>query len=302
MKKIILTGASGQVGLHTMRPLVAAGYEVHAFYHSNPLPPIEGVVAHRVNMFDFAETRHKLESIGTDKLIHLAWFLGTGHHHNPSINIQWTMATLNLLEVFRELGGTRAVFAGSVAEYDSEYGNYCTEYVTPTAPEMIYGKCKAALSDIVCKYAKEYGLRLSWARLFPAYGPHDKPYRLAASVINNILDGTEIKVGHCMKYQDAVYAQDLGDGLVALFDSTVEGIVNIGTGQPVLLRDMVAKIAELMDFQGKIQWGAVDSDYRRPFCVPCIGRMIQEVHWKPKVSLEEGLRRSIDWWKIQRAR
>ncbi|MDR1964158.1 MAG: NAD(P)-dependent oxidoreductase [Planctomycetaceae bacterium] len=300
MKRIILTGASGQVGRHTIAPLIAAGYEVHAFYSSNPIPTTDGVVLHRVNLMNHAETKEIVESIQTDQLIHLAWFLGNNHHHNPSINIQWTMATLNLLEVFHETGGKRAVFAGSVAEYDSEHGNYCTEYVTQTSPEMIYGKCKAALSDLVCACAKHYGISLSWARLFPAYGPYDKPYRLTASVINNILDGADIKVGHCMKYQDAVYVQDLGDGLVALLESDVTGIVNIGTGIPVLLREMVTKIADIMDFKGKIEWGSFDSDYRRPFCVPSITRMMQEVGWHPKVTLEEGLQRSIEWWKQQR--
>jgi len=183
-----------------------------------------------------------------------------------------------------------------MSEYDFAYG-YLKEDLTPLVNSSLYGKCKASLFEIASTYAKQYDMNFKWARIFNVYGPYEKKSRLMPSVICSILNNEDVKVSTCTKIQDFLHVYDTTKGIVELFESNVQGAVNISSGIPIKLRVIVEKIVELMDFKGKVLYGSIPTNFEEPFVVGCNDKLVNEVVWKQKINLEDGLKQTIEWWK-----
>lgn len=229
-----------------------------------------------------------------ENLIHLAWYVGPKCHVHD-LNLDWTLATLNLLKNFKENGGKRFAGAGTISEYEYKYG-YLLEDETPTSPKTLYGESKNSIYKIASVYCKQNGIEFKWPRIFNLYGPAEKSQRLMPSVINSCLKGEDVKVSDCLKFQDYLHVKDTACGIVDVFESDIEGAVNICSGKPVQLRAIVEKIAELTNFKGKILWGAIPAAFGDEVVVGN-NEKLKSIGWNQKYSLEEGLKETIDWWK-----
>ena len=116
------------------------------------------------------------------------------------------------------------------------------------------------------------------------------------SVINSCLKGEAVRVSDCLKYQDYLHVEDTAGGIVDVFESDLQGAVNICSGKPVQLRYIVNKIAELTNFEGEILWGAIPAAFGDDLVVGNNDKL-KSIGWKPKYTLEEGLQSTIEWWK-----
>lgn len=295
VKRVLLTGATGFVGRHVASELLERGYTVYAVSTSMSLPETEGLIQCNLDLFDIEAVEKFLKESKFENIIHLAWYLGP-KYQNSELNLDWTSSSINLLKLFKENGGKKALFAGTMSEYDFFYG-YLQEGITPLNNSSLYGKCKASLYEVASAYAKQNDIDFNWPRIFNIYGPFEKESRLMPAVICSILNNEDIKVSTCTKIQDFLHIFDVASAIVNLFESDVQGAVNISSGTPVKLRVIVEKIAELMDYKGKILFGAVPTNFDEPFVVGSNERLIKEVGWEQKISLEEGLMQTIDWWK-----
>ncbi|MBB2963149.1 NAD-dependent epimerase/dehydratase family protein [Methylobacterium sp. R2-1] len=115
MKRVLVTGAAGFVGRPAVAALVARGFEVHAIGRTAP----EGAHAfHAADLLDPSQRRAAVQKAGASHLLHLAWVTTPGRYWQAPENLDWTAASLDLVRMFREAGGTRTVVAGTCAEYD----------------------------------------------------------------------------------------------------------------------------------------------------------------------------------------
>lgn len=157
-KRVLITGASGFVGRHTVPLLLKGGYEVHAVHcGSASLDEEPRLFWHRCDLLNADEQRRLVKQVKPTHLLHLAWYATPGKYWTSVENIRWVKASLDLTINFMEQGGKRAVFAGTCAEYDWSYG-YCSEGVTPTRPATLYGTCKNSLQDMVGHLSRQTGL------------------------------------------------------------------------------------------------------------------------------------------------
>lgn len=295
MEKVLITGATGFIGGNVALGLVQKGYKVFAPSNSLSLPKIEGLIQIKLDLFDTVAVEKFLAENKFENLIHLAWYTGA-KCHSSDVNMDWTELSIKLLKSFKENGGKKALFAGSMSEYDFSYG-YLKEDLTPLTNPSLYGKCKASLYEIASAYAKQSDLDFKWARIFNVYGPYEKKSRLMPSVICSILNNEDVKVSPCTKTQDYLHVFDTASGIVELFESSVQGAVNISSGTPIKLKVIVEKIAEIMEYKGKILYGAIPTNFEDNFVVGCNEKLINEVGWEQKLSLEDGLKQTIDWWR-----
>ena len=294
-QKILLTGATGFIGKNVCSELIKRGYTVFATYNSIPLTEMGGLVQIKLDLFDTQAVKKFLEENRFENMIHLAWYTGE-KCHSSDINLDWVSLSINLLKSFKENGGKKALMAGSVSEYDFSYG-YLKENLTPLDNPSLYGKCKSSLYQIAKTYCEQNGIDFKWARIFNLYGPDEKESRLMPSVIHSILNNEDVKVSSCTKTQDYLHVFDTATGIVELFESKVHGAVNISSGIPVKLKVIVEKIAELMDYKGKISYGAIPANFEDNFVVGCNEKLINEVGWTQKYDLEKGLKQTINWWR-----
>jgi len=230
-------------------------------------------------------------------LLHLAWYAEPGKFWQHPVNLAWVRASLDLLEQFHRQGGTRVVMAGTCAEYDWQYG-FCSENVTPLVPHTFYGQCKNALQQLVAGAARTLGLSQAWGRVFFPYGPHEYPERLVASVASSLLKGERARCSHGRQLRDFLHVADMAQAFVQLLDSPVEGAVNLGSGQPIAIRELVQTLARLVDREDLLDLGALlPQPQEPPLLVADVRRLTQEVGWTPRFTLEQGLSQTLDWWK-----
>ena len=247
-----------------------------------------------MNLMDTEAVNKFLKEHHFENLIHLAWYVGPKCHVHD-LNLDWTLATLNLLKNFKENGGKRFAGAGTISEYEYKYG-YLLEDETPTSPKTLYGESKNSIYKIANVYCKQNGIEFKWPRIFNLYGPAEKSQRLMPSVINSCLKGEDVKVSDCLKFQDYLHVKDTACGIVNVFESDIQGAVNICSNKPVQLRTIVEKIAELTNFKGKILWGAIPAAFGDEVVVGN-NEKLKSTGWSQKYSLEEGLKETINWWK-----
>ena len=294
MKKVLLTGATGFIGSQVTKELLRRGYEVHALVYPPFAPEQPNFIQHEMNLLDASAVEHFMAEHNFENLIHLAWYVGPKCHVSD-LNMDWVIATLNLLKSFKEHGGKVFAGAGTCSEYEYKYG-YLLEDETPTDPQTLYGNGKNAVFNIAKVYCRQNGISFKWPRIFNLYGPNEKPQRLMPSVINSCLKGEDVKVSDCLKFQDYLHVEDTARGIVAVFESNLKGAVNICSGQPVQLRTIVNKIAELTNFQGSILWGAIPAAFGDDLVVGN-NEKLKSIGWTPKYTLEEGLKMTIEWWR-----
>lgn len=298
MRRVLITGASGFIGRHCIGPLLAAGYDVHAVSQRSRQDR-QRMTWHQADLLDRDSLAELLGRVRPSHLLHLAWYVEPGKLSGSLENFRWVQASLELVRQFAESGGERMVLAGSGYEYDWRYG-YCSEATTPTTPDTLYGTSKNALQQLVSGYAAAASVSSAWARIFFLYGPHEHPRRLVSSVIRAVLAGKPAPCSHGQQLRDYTYVQDVADALVALLDSRLSGPVNVASGRPVTLAEVVLRIGEKLGRPDLIQLGALPArDNDLPVVLADVSRLSKELGWRPGYDLERGLDRTIAWWREQ---
>ena len=299
MTKVLLTGAAGFIGRHTIPLMIESGYEVHAVdYIDQPSFKQEPCLFwHQCNLLNTDQQKRLLAEVKPTHLLHFAWYTIPGKYWTSLENLRWVQASLELAMNFIDEGGKRAVLAGTCAEYDWSYG-YCSEDVTPTRPSTLYGTCKHSLQEMLGHLSQQTGLSSAWGRIFFLYGPYEAKTRLVPSVIISLLQDRSVRCTHGNQIRDFLHVEDIASAFVSLLNSNVEGPINIALGQPVALKTVIYTIADLLGKRHLVELGVLPApEGEPPFVVADVRKLNQQVGWKPKITLEAGLKSDIQWWE-----
>ncbi len=299
MKRVLVTGGTGFIGQHTIPLLLERGYDVHATSTKNSQDAAAGVTWHKVDLLQPGVIANLLESVKPTHLLHFAWYLVPGQWVSSGAdqNFNWHQASLELLLRFKEQGGLRAVSAGSCTEYDWNHG-FCSENLTPLKPNTFYGRSKASVFEYGNAYMDEVGISYACGRIFFVYGKHEHPARLVSSVINSILLEEPALCTHGNQIRDFLFSEDVADAFVTLLESDVTGAVNIASGNPVSLKQLVGKIAANLAGEKLVRFGAKAAPPNEtPLVLGDTQRLSKEVGWSPRHDLDSGLHETIEWWK-----
>jgi nucleoside-diphosphate-sugar epimerase len=295
-RRVLVTGATGAIGRHVLPRLVRQGWDVHATFTRQP-PCADAVTWHQTDLLSRSDTARVVSTVGATHLLHLAWYLAPGRWVSAPENFEWLEESLALIRAFHAAGGRRVVTAGTGLEYDWRYG-YCSEDRTPCTPTTAYGVAKHALQLASSAFAAGSGLESVWARIFFLYGPHEHPNRLVASVTRALLAGEPALCSHGNQIRDFLFVDDVADALVTLVEGAVIGPVNVGSGRPIALREIVTRIGQIIGRPELIRLGAIpQAATDTPLVVADTTRLSSEVGWTPACTLDEGLERTIDWWR-----
>jgi nucleoside-diphosphate-sugar epimerase len=293
--RVLVTGANGFIGRWTLDPLRNRGAEVHAVTtRSGGLDA--DVEWHQADLLRQSDRIALLEQTKPTHLLHLAWYTAHDLYWTSPENLKWVSSSIELAEEFASVGGERMVVAGTCAEYDWSYG-ICHEYRTPMAPNSFYGSCKSGLFRVLEGLMTIRGVSWGWPRIFHLYGPDEHPNRLVASVLRSLLSQQTVQCSHGRQVRDYLYVKDCAEALVEILCSTVEGPINVGSGDPMTIRELVMTIAQEIDPTARLRFA---EDRETPtsaaIVVPDTTRLRDEVGWKPLRSLGLGLSETAEWW------
>lgn len=297
MKKVLVTGGNGFIGRHCLPLLQAQGYEVHAVDLTVVEAEHPDVKWHKADLLDFAQVSILVGQVQPTHLLHLAWYAIPGKFWTSMDNFRWVQASLDLLQTFASHGGHRVVMAGTCAEYDWKHG-YCSEEMTPLSPATLYGACKHSLQVMMDAFSRQTGLSSAWGRVFFLYGPHEHPDRLVSSVIRSVLNGDPAHCSHGNQVRDFLHVEDVASAFVAILESDVQGPVNIGSGRPICLKEVINKIGEKTGRLNLIRLGEKAAPEDDPqLLIADTRRLREEVNWSARHGLDAGLDQTIQWWK-----
>jgi nucleoside-diphosphate-sugar epimerase len=299
MSRVLVTGASGFIGLPVIAELARRGEEVHALSTRLPLPVTRGVHWHRGDLGGEYGADALIEEIAPERLMHLAWYVEHGRFWSAPENVLWVERSLRLLRAFARGGGRRAVMLGTCAEYDwSDANRPLREMTSPLGPTILYGVAKDGLRRVAQAYSEQAGFELAWGRVFFLYGPREAPGRLVAAVIRSLLAGEAVKTSSGLQKRDFLHVDDVAGAVVALLDSSVCGPVNIASGEPVAVAEIVDRIAQQIARPELVRRGALpDRPEEPPLLVADVTRLRDEVGFRARWGLADGLAQTVHWWE-----
>jgi nucleoside-diphosphate-sugar epimerase len=277
--RVLVTGASGFVGRWSIDPLIALGAEVHKLERS------------AVDLHDRDAVNAAMRSLRPTHLLHFAWIATPGVYLTSLDNPVWLRSSLQLVESFLANGGQRIVVAGTAAEYDWSSG-VCSERTTPCRPATLYAACKHAQYEVLERWSAQVGFSFAEGRLFWVYGPDESPDRLVPAMIRASTSRQPFRLRYPQQVRDYLHVADAGAAFAALLASDVQGAVNIGSGEGVVL-SRLGEIVGAETGEGLTIEPGEPGDDLAPVVVAETTRLRTDVGFTPRYRLEEGIREMV---------
>jgi len=147
-------------------------------------------------------------------------------------------------------------------------------------------------------FAAQSGVSFAWGRIFFVFGPHEHPARLASSVASALVRGEPAETTAGTQVRDFLYSGDLGDAFAALLDSDAEGAMNVASGEPRQVRDLIAALGAAAGRPELLRIGARPSNPSEPVeLTAAVERLSDEVGWRAQRTLEQRAADTIAWWR-----
>jgi UDP-glucuronate decarboxylase len=306
-KKILVTGGAGFLGSHLCERLLAEGNEVVCLDNyftgqkQNIVPllknPYFELVRHDVTMPFYIEV---------DEIYNLACPASPVHYQYNAIKTVKTsvMGAINMLGLAKRIKARILQASTSEVYGDPEIHPQVESYwghVNPIGIRSCYDEGKRIAETLFVNYHQQNKVRIKIIRIFNTYGPrmHPNDGRVVSNFIVQALKGDDITIyGDGSQSRSFCYVDDLLEGMIRLMNSREEftGPVNIGNPNEFTIRELAEKVIRLTGSRSRIVHMPLPSDdptQRRPD----ITLAQQELNWEPKIMLEEGLLKTIDYFK-----
>lgn len=297
--RILLTGARGFIGRHVLARLESDPRvtEIYAVRSSSGSEGAAGARTtwHAVDLTADGAARALVEMTRPTHLIHAAWVTAHNDYWESVDNLRWLAASCDLLRAFQAAGGERFVQIGTAAEYDWSCG-YMVEGVTPEKPSTLYGVTKKSFHDTLQTAATKFGFSAATGRVFFGYGPHENPARIIPYACQQIVRGEPAEFSSGQAWRDFLYIEDLAAAVIALLFSSLQGAVNLTSGDPVQLAHIVSLLGEIGRRPDLVRLGARADRAGDPPMVVGDATRLKSTGWTRTRDLASALAETYAWW------
>ena len=304
MKKAIITGPTGAVGIALIRELIAQNVEVLAVCRVGSkrigdIPKHEKVHILECDLADLTGLKTETEY---DAFYHFGWdgTFGADARNDMSSQIRNIGYTIDAVHAAARCGCKKFIGAGSQAEYGRVDGLLTA--LTPTFPENGYGMAKLCAGEMSRVECEKLGLEHVWTRILSIYGPHDGSRTMIMSTIGKLLQGEIPALTAGEQMWDYLYAADVGRAMYLIGEKGIHGrIYPIGSGQMRPLKEYIEILRDSIDPSLRLGLGEIPYGKKQVMhlCAD-ISELREDTGFEPAYSFERGIRETIDWCRMER--
>ena len=304
MKKILVTGGAGFIGSHLCERLLNEGNEVICL--DNFFTGSKNNITHLIDNPYFEVIRHDIEEpilIEVDEIYNLASPASPIHYQKDPVKTVRTnvMGAINVLDIAKRTGAK--IFQASTSEVygDPEVHPQVEEYrgnVNPIGARACYDEGKRCAETLFFDYYREYGVDIKVVRIFNTYGPKMaiNDGRVVSNFIIQALNNEDITIyGDGSQTRSFCYVTDLVDGFIKMMNSDLTGPINLGNPDEFTVLELAKKVIKLTNSKSKIIFKPLPEDDPKQR-KPNIEKAKKYLNWKPTIKLEEGLKKTIDYF------
>ncbi len=305
-KRVLVTGGAGFLGSHLCERLVGEGHDVLCV--DNFYTGARANIAHLLTRPNFELMRHDVTFplyVEVDEIYNLACPASPVHYQHDPVQTTKTSVhgAINMLGLAKRLrapilqASTSEVYGDpSVHPQTEDYWGH----VNPIGPRSCYDEGKRCAETLFADYRRQHGLSVRIARIFNTYGPrmHPNDGRVVSNFIVQALSGRPLTIyGRGTQTRSFCYVDDLIDGLLRLMrDKDNPGTpVNLGNPHECTMRHIAERVLALTDSSSTIEYFDLPVDDPLQRC-PDIALARRLLDWEPTVALDDGLRRTIDYF------
>ncbi len=307
LKRILVTGGAGFLGSHLCERLVKENHDVICL--DNFFTSQKKNVEHLLGCSNFELLRHDVTRplwLEVDEIFNLACPASPGHYqYNPIKTMKTSvMGAINLLGMAKRCNAKILQASTSEVYGDPEVHPQTEDYrgnVNPIGPRACYDEGKRAAETLFMDYHRMNKVKIRLIRIFNTYGPRMHPFdgRVVSNFIRQALAGNDITIfGDGMQTRSFCYRDDLVDGMIRLMNASDDTVypINIGNPGEYTIKQLAEKIIQLVGSKSKLTYHPLPTDdpTRRK---PDITLAKQKLGWEPTIPLEEGLSKTIEWFK-----
>jgi dTDP-glucose 4,6-dehydratase len=307
MSRIVLTGGAGFIGSHLSERLISDGHEVVCI--DNFITGSRGNIKHLLSNNKFTLIEHDVSKPITidgkvDVVLHFA------SPASPIDYLKYPIQTLKVgsLGTHNTLGLAKAKKAKYMIASTSEVYGDPLEHpqkesywgnVNTIGPRGVYDEAKRFSESITMAYHRVHKIDIKIVRIFNTYGPRMQTNdgRVVPNFMVQALSGKPLTVyGDGSQTRSFCYVSDLVEGIVRLMNSSTNDPVNLGNPHEMSIMEFAKKIIQLSGSKSKIAYKPLPEDDPKVRC-PDITRAKKILGWEPKVSFDEGMRKTLEYFK-----
>lgn len=302
MKRVVITGPTGAIGIALIQECIRQGMEVYAISRRNS-PRIKNIPKHeRVHQIECdLEELGKLDVSSLpacDIFYHFGWKATIGEERNNTFlqtsNIECTLEAVKLAQ---RMGCDTFVGAGSQAEYGRVEGKLNAQ--TPAFPENGYGIAKLCAGQLSRLECEKRGLKHIWTRVLSVYGPYDGERTMIISAIKKLLRGECPSLTPGQQQWDYLYSGDAARAMLAAGQRGISGkIYCIGSGQVRPLKEYITSMRNQINPEAKLGFGDIPYGEKQVmYLCADISELTKDTGFVPETDFDTGISKTIDWVK-----
>ncbi len=310
--KILITGAGGFIGSHLAELCHQEGLQVRAFCRYNSrndwgmlqdLPPakLRDMEVVSGDLRDIEGVRRAVR--GCDVVCHLGALIGIPYSYQNPIDVVHTnvLGSLHVLQASLESNSSKVILTSTSEVYGSAQ-RVPMEEDHPLYPQSPYAASKVASDMLGLSFFRSYGLAVTLLRPFNTYGPRQSPRAVIPTIVTQALSCSSIRLGRVDPRRDWTYVEDTARGFLAAARVETDACVpiHIGTGREASVAEVVQIVGTIVGKQLSVQ----EEERRERPPASEVDRLLASnqrakeiLSWEPRVSLETGLERTVEWFR-----
>lgn len=299
-KTILITGVAGFIGSHIADQFIKNNWKVYGvdnLTNGNLKNLNKKVIFEKVNLNHSSEVVKLIEKLKPEIIFHEASNLVDVNLSikNPLKSYQDLIMTINLINIGNKNGLKHFIFSSSANVYGNKIGVIREKALEkPTSP---YGLTKKSIEDYIIFASEQFLIKYTIFRYFNVYGERqsEKSTAVIPTFIKQISTQNEITLNGGNQTRDFVYVKDIARANYLAAVTGVSGIFNIGCGKSITIYNLAKSIAKIMGKNPKINYLKIQkTDIKNSKA--SIDKVKKELKWTAETSLEDGLKKTIDFY------